>query len=50
MGKLGTIGGLIGELADKVLDYLEDKSDEETKDIQQIEIIDGKVIEDKDEG
>ena len=49
MGKLGTIGGLIGELADKVLDYLDEKSDEETKGIEEVEIIEGKVIGDKEE-
>lgn len=49
MGKLSTIGGLIGELADKVLDYLEERSDKETKEIEEVEIIEGKVIGDKEE-
>lgn len=35
MGNLSVIGGLIGELADRVLDWLEDRSDKETEGIEE---------------
>lgn len=49
MGKLGTIGGLIGELADKVLDYLEETSDKKTEGIEEVKTIEGEVIKDEKE-
>ena len=35
MGKLQFIGALIGELGDRVLDWLEDRYNEKTKEIEE---------------
>ena len=45
MGKLRIIGGLLGELGDQILDWLEDRASKETDEIQEIEVIEGEVIE-----
>ena len=39
MGNLRVIGALIGELGDRVLDWLEEKTEKETEGIQEIEEI-----------
>ena len=42
MGNLRVIGALIGELGDRVLDWLEKTADKEAEDIQEIEEIEEK--------
>ena len=42
MGNLRVIGALIGELGDRVLDWLEEKSDKEAEEIEEIEEIEEK--------
>ncbi len=50
MARLRVIGGLIGELADRVLDYLEDKANKETEGIQDTELIEATPSYEDDPG
>ena len=50
MARLRVIGGLIGELADRVLDYLERKADKETEGIEETERIEASPSYEDDPG